>query len=373
MGIHNSSRSRSDRRVAESHKISAKMKGFVAVFSGILVSGSVSGAPQNYVMGSCTSNCNIQDLSNLKHNQISTNFVTSRNKVDYNFDNIFTNIDSSSSSFNNYYDPFFGIRRFRREVVDDGEGVPMNQDRSARSFQRARQNGLASRYQMMGHVKQPRLTENNREMSEQMEDMLQQRMELLEDQLMREQLFVDDTNARDQALLEQRQMKERERMENKNRNDQRLMDQRNMNDQTLLDQRNQMDQYRMDQRNEMEQNLMDNRNLMSERMLEDENMKELMYLDHKEKVIQDQMDQKQTMLDRLRDGEASGLEQQQRIRMDDLKMVDRTQEMFSLDMGQRMGGQKRMDHRRMGSERQMSERQRYLRNQILNRRFNNRA
>jgi len=376
MGIHNSSRSRSDRRVAESHKISAKMKGFVAVFSGILVSGSVSGAPQNYVMGSCTSNCNIQDLSNLKHNQISTNFVTSRNKVDYNFDNIFTNIDSSSSSFNNYYNdafPFFGIRRFRREALEDGEGVAMDQDRSARSFQRARQNGLASRYQMMGHVKQPRLTENNREMSEQMEDMLQQRMELLEDQLMREQLFVDDTNARDQALLEQRQMKERERMENKNRNDQRLMDQRNMNDQTLLDQRNQMDQYRMDQRNEMEQNLMDNRNLMSERMLEDENMKELMYLDHKEKVIQDQMDQKQTMLDRLRDGEASGLEQQQRIRMDDLKMVDRTQEMFSLDMGQRMGGQKRMDHRRMGSERQMSERQRYLRNQILNRRFNNRA
>merc|ERR1712241_1160550 len=337
MGIHNSSRSRSDRRVAESHKISAKMKGFVAVFSGILVSGSVSGAPQNYVMGSCTSNCNIQDLSNLKHNQISTNFVTSRNKVDYNFDNIFTNIDSSSSSFNNYYDPlpFFGIRRFRREVVDDGEGVPMNQDRSARSFQRARQNGLASRYQMMGHVKQPRLTENNREMSEQMEDMLQQRMELLEDQLMREQLFVGDTNARDQAFLEQRQMKERERMENKNRNDQRLMDQRNMNDQTLLD-----------QRNEMEQNLMDSRNLMSERMLEDENMKELMYLDHKEKVIQDQLDHKQTMLDRLRDGEASGLEQQQRIRMDDLKMVDRTQEMFRSDMDQRMGGQKRMDHRR---------------------------
>jgi len=368
MGIHNSSRSRSDRRVAESHKISAKMKGFVAVFSGILASGSVSGAPQNYVMSSCTSNCNIQDLSNLKHNQISTNFVTSRNKVDYNFDNIFTNIDSSSSSFNNYYNdafPFFGIRRFRREALEDGEGETMDQDRSARSFQRARQNGLASRYQMMGHVKQPRLTENNREMSEQMVDMLQQRMELLEDQLMREQL--------DQALLEQRQMKEREMMENKNRNDQRLMDQRNMNDQTLLDQRNQMDQYRMDKRNEMEQNLMDSRNLMSERMLEDENMKELMYLDHKEKVIQDQMDHKQTMLDRLRDGEASGLEQQQGIRMDDLKMVDRTQEMFSLDMGQRMGGQKRMDHRRMGSERQMSERQRYLRNQILNRRFNNRA
>ena len=68
--IHNSSRSRSDRRVAESHKISAKMKGFVAVFSGILASGSVSGAPQNYVMSSCTSNCNIQDLSNLKHNQV---------------------------------------------------------------------------------------------------------------------------------------------------------------------------------------------------------------------------------------------------------------------------------------------------------------
>ena len=71
--IHNSSRSRSDRRVAESHKISAKMKGFVAVFSGIVASGSVSGAPQNYVMGSCTSNCNIQDLSNLKHNQVYLN------------------------------------------------------------------------------------------------------------------------------------------------------------------------------------------------------------------------------------------------------------------------------------------------------------
>merc|ERR1711964_123797 len=104
-------------------------------------------------------------------------------------------------------------------------------------------------------------------------------------------------------------------------------------------------------------------------MLEDENMKELMYLDQKEKVIQDQLDHKQTMLDRLRDGEASGLKQQQRIRTDDLKMVDRTQEMFRLDMGQRMGGQKRMDHRRMGFERQMSERQRYLRNQMLNRRF----
>merc|ERR1712038_1397006 len=362
MGIHNSSRSRSDRRVAESHTISAKMKGFVVVFSGILASGSVSGAPQNYVMGSCTSNCNIQDLSNLKHNQISTNFVTSRNKVDYNFDNIFTNIDSSSSSFNNYYYDAFPFRRFRREALEDGEGVTMDQDRSARSFQRARQNGLASRYQMMGHVKQPRLTENNRGMSEQMEDMLQQRMELLEDQLMREQMFVDDSNARDQVLLEQRQMKERERMENKNRMDQRLIDQRNMNDQTHLDQRNEMDQY-----------LMDSRNLMSERMLEDENMKELMYLDHKEKVIQDQMDHKQTILDRLRDGEASGLEQQQRVRMDDLKMVDRTHEMFRLDMGQRMGGQKRMDHRRMGSERQMSERQRYLRNQRLNRRFNNRA
>merc|ERR1711973_1004858 len=133
----------------QNHTISAKMKGFVVVFSGILASGSVSSAPQNYVMGSCTSNCNIQDLSNLKHNQISTNFVTSRNKVDYNFDNIFTNIDSSS--FNNYYDafPFFGIRRFRREALEDGEGVTMDQDRSARSFQRARQNGLASRYQMM--------------------------------------------------------------------------------------------------------------------------------------------------------------------------------------------------------------------------------
>ena len=73
--------------------------------------------------------------------------MTSRNKVDYNFDNIFTNIDSSSSSFNNYYDafPFFGIRRFRREALEDAEGVTMDQDRSARSFQRARQNGLASR------------------------------------------------------------------------------------------------------------------------------------------------------------------------------------------------------------------------------------
>ena len=73
--------------------------------------------------------------------------MTSRNKVDYNFDNIFTNIDSSSSSFNNYFDalPFFGIRRFRREALEDGEGVAMDQDRSARSFQRARQNGLASR------------------------------------------------------------------------------------------------------------------------------------------------------------------------------------------------------------------------------------
>merc|ERR1719204_2123175 len=161
-----------------------------------------------------------------------------RSEVDYNFDNIFTNIDSSSSSFNNYYNdalPFFGIRRFRREALEDGEGVAMDQDRSARSFQRARQNGLASRYQTMGHVKQPRLTENNREMSEQMEDMLQQRMELLEDQLMREQLFVDDTNARDQALLEQRQMKERERMENKNRNDQALLEQRQMKERERME------------------------------------------------------------------------------------------------------------------------------------------
>ena len=204
--------------------------------------------------------------------------MTSRNKVDYNFDNIFTNIDSSSSSFNNYYDAlpnFFGIRRFRREALEDGDGVgTMDQDRSARSFQRARQNGLiSSRYQMMGHVKQPRLTENNREMSEQMEDMLlQQRMELLEDQLMREQLIMEDTNLREQALLQQRQMKERERMENENLLGQRFMDQRNMNDQTHMDQRNQRDQYRMDQSNEMEQNLMDSRNLMSERMLEDKNL-----------------------------------------------------------------------------------------------------
>ena len=71
--------------------------------------------------------------------------MTSRNKVDYNFDNIFTNIDSSSSSFNNYYYDAFPFRRFRREALEDGEGVTMDQDRSARSFQRARQNGLASR------------------------------------------------------------------------------------------------------------------------------------------------------------------------------------------------------------------------------------
>ena len=112
---------------------------------------------------------------------------------------------------------------------------------------------------------------------------------------------------------------------------------------------------------------------MSERMLEVKNLKEQMYLDQKEKVTQNKIDHQQTMLDRLRDGEASALEQQQRIRMDDRQMEDRKQEMFRLDMGQRINGQKRMDHRRMGSERPMSERSRYLRSQMVDRRFNNRA
>merc|ERR1712198_689939 len=392
MGVHNSSGSRSDRRVEESFSLWRNMKGFVAVFTGIVASGSVSGAPQNFIMNRCTNDCNIRDLSNIEHNQISTNFVDYRNENTYNLDNIFTNVRSTSTSTNDYYNVlpyFFGNRRFKREALREESApyayqtrvqnpdqgmeyqVDVRVDRSgnSRSLQRVKQNEVeirdpSQRYQMLlDRSMQQGLNGNRRE------NLVDQKMELLEDRLMLEQYRADIISAEERSMLEQRQMRERERMDNRRMMEQRFMDQRNMNDQTVMDQRNEMDQYRMDQRNKLDQDLLDRRHMRNEQMMDSKNLNEQVYLEQMEKVGQEQIDQKRAMLDRVEDQERRLMEQQQM--MED----SRGEQILRMDQGQayRMEEQKRMEGLRMSAQKQMSVRRMYLRNPMVNRRTNQMA
>merc|ERR1712198_207048 len=358
MGVHNSSGSRSDRRVEESFSLWRNMKGFVAVFTGIVASGSVTGAPQNFIMNRCTNDCNIRDLSNIAHNQISTNFVDYRNENTYNLDNIFTNVRSTSTSSNDYFNvlPYFFGNRFKREALREESApyayqtrvqnpdqgmeyqVDVRVDRSgnSRSLQRVKQNEVeiidpSKSYQMLLERSMQQGLNGNRR-----ENLVDQKMELLGDRLMLEQRF---------------------------------MDQRNMDDQTNMDRRNEMDQYRMDQRNNLDQVLLDRRHMRNEQMMDSKNLDEQIYLEQMEKVGQEQIDQKRAMLDRVEDQERRLMEQQQM--MED----SRGEQILRMDQGQayRMEEQKRMEGLRMSAQKQMSVRRMYLRNPIVNRRTNQMA
>merc|ERR1711973_426141 len=374
MGVHNSSGSRSDRRVEESFSLWRNMKGFVAVFTGIVASGSVSGAPQNFIMNRCTNDCNIRDLSNIEHNQVSTNYVDYRNENTYNLDNIFTNVRSTSTSSNDYFNVlpyFFGNRRYKREALREESApyayqsrvqnpdqgmeyqvdVTVDRNGNSRSLQRVQQNEVEIRdpsqsYQMLlERSMQHGLNGNTRE------NLVDQKMELLEDRLMLEQYRADIISAEERRMLEQR-----------------FMDQRNMEHQTNMDQRNEMDQYRMDQRNNLDQDLLNRRHMRNEQMMDSKNLKEQIYLEQMEKVGQDQIDQKRAMLDRVEDQERRLMEQQQ-------MMKNRGEQFLRMDQGQanRMEEQKRMEGLRMGAQKQMSDRRMYMRNPMVNRRTNQMA
>merc|ERR1711973_772461 len=375
MGVHNSSGPRSDRRVEESFSLWHKMKGFVAVFTGIVASGSVSGAPQNFIMNRCTNDCNIRDLSNIEHNQVSTNYVDYRNENTYNLDNIFTNVRSTSSSSNDYFNVlpyFFGNnRRFKREALREESApyayqtrdhnpdqgmeyqvdVTVDRNGNSRSLQRVQQNEVEIRdpsqsYQMLLERSMQHGLNGNRR-----ENLVDQKMELLEDRLMLEQYRADIISAEERCMMEQR-----------------FMDQRNMEDQTNMDQRNEMDQYRMDQRNNLDQDLLNRRHMRNEQMMDSKNLKEQIYLEQMEKVGQDQIDQKRAMLDRVEDQERRLMEQQQ-------MMKNRGEQFLRMDQGQanRMEEQKRMEGLRMGAQKQMSDRRMYMRNPMVNRRTNQMA
>merc|ERR1712198_434879 len=372
MGVHNSSGSRSDRRVEESFSLWRNMKGFVAVFTGIVASGSVSGAPQNFIMNRCTNDCNIRDLSNIEHNQISTNFVDYRNENTYNLDNIFTNVRSTSTSSNDYYNVlpyFFGNRRFKREALREESApyayqtkvqnpdqgmeyqvdVTVDRNGNSRSLQRVQQNEVEIRdpsqsYQMLLERSMQQGLNGNRR-----ENLVDQKMELLEDRLMLEQHRDDIISAEERSMLEQRQMRERERMDNRRMMEQRFMDQRNMDDQTNMDQRNKTDQYRMDQRNNLDQDLLDRRHMRNEQMMDSKNLNEQVYLEQMEKVGQEQIDQKRAMLDRVEDS--------------------RGEQFLRMDQGQAY----RMEGLRMSAQKQMSDRRMYMRNPMVNRRTNQMA
>merc|ERR1712226_1019552 len=281
-----------------------KMKGLVTVITGIVASGSVSGAPQNFIMNRCTNDCNIRDLSNIQHNQVSTNYVDYRNENTYNLDNIFTNVRSTSTSSNDYFNVlpyFFGNRRFKREALSEELApyayqtkvqnpdhgmeyqvdVTVDRNGNSRSFQRVQQNEVeirdpSQRYQILERSMPQGLNGNRR--------------------LQLEQYRADISSAEDRRMMEQR-----------------FMDQRNMDDQTNMDQRNQMDQIRMGQRNDLDQELLDRRHMRNEQMMDSRNLKEQMYLEQMEKVGQDQIDQKRAMLDRVEDQERRLMEQQQHI------------------------------------------------------------
>jgi len=391
MGVHNSSGSRSDRRVVESFSLWRNMKGFVAVFTGIVASGSVGGAPQNFIMNRCTNDCNIRDLSNIEHNQISTNFVDYRNENTYNLDNIFTNVRSTSTSSNDYFNvlPYFFGNRFKREALREESApyayqtrvqnpdqgmeyqVDVTVDRSgnSRSLQRVQQNEVEIRdpsqsYQMLLERSMQQGLNGNRR-----ENLVDQKMELLEDRLMLEQYRADIISAEERSMLEQRQMRERERMDNRRMMEQRFMDQRNMDDQTNMDRRNEMDQYRMDQRNNLDQDLLDRRHMRNEQMMDSKNLNEQIYLEQMEKVGQEQIDQKRAMLDRVEDQERRLMEQQQM--MED----SRGEQILRMDQGQayRMEEQKRMEGLRMSAQKQISDRRMYMRNPMVNRRTNQMA
>merc|ERR1711973_616214 len=375
MGVHNSSGSRSDRRVEESFSLWRNMKGFVAVFTGIVACGSVSGAPQNFIMNRCTNDCNIRDLSNIEHNQVSTNYVDYRTENTYNLDNIFTNVRSTSSSSNDYFNVlpyFFGNnRRYKREALKEESApyayqtrvqnpdqgmeyqvdVTVDRNGNSRSLQRVQQNEVEIRdpsqsYQMLPERSMQHGLNGNRR-----ENLVDQKMELLEDRLMLEQYRADIISAEERSMLEQRQMRERERMDNRRMMEQRLMDQRNM-----------------DQRNNLDQDLLNRRHMRNEQMMDSKNLKEQIYLEQMEKVGQDQIDQKRAMLDRVEDQERRLMEQQQ-------MMENRGEQFLRMDQGQanRMEEQKRMEGLRMSAQKQMSDRRMYMRNPMVNRRTNQMA
>merc|ERR1719175_4718 len=337
-------------------------------------------------MNRCTNDCNIRDLSNIEHNQISTNFVDYRNENTYNLDNIFTNVRSTSTSSNDYYNVlpyFFGNRRFKREALREESApyayqtrvqnpdqgmeyqVDVTVDRSgnSRSLQRVQQNEVeirdpSQRYQMLlDRSMQQGLNGNRRE------NLVDQKMELLEDRLMLEQYRADIISAEERSMLEQRQMRERERMDNRRMMEQRFMDQRNMDDQTNMDRRNEMDQYRMDQRNNLDQVLLDRRHMRNEQMMDSKNLNEQVYLEQMEKVGQEQIDQKRAMLDRVEDQERRLMEQQQM--MED----SRGEQFLRMDQGQ----VNRIEGLRMSAQKQMSDRGMYMRNPMVNRRTNQMA
>merc|ERR1712136_433535 len=338
MGVHNSSGSRSDRRVEESFSLWRNMKGFVAVFTGIVASGSVGGAPQNFIMNRCTNDCNIRDLSNIEHNQISTNFVDYRNENTYNLDNIFTNVRSTSTSSNDYFNVlpyFFGNnRRFKREALREESApyayqtrvqnpdqgmeyqVDVTVDRSgnSRSLQRVQQNEVeikdpSQRYQMLlERSMQHGLNGNTRE------NLVDQKMELLEDRLMLEQYRANIISAEERSMLEQRHMR-------------------------------------------------------NEQMMDSKNLNEQIYLEQMEKVGQEQIDQKRAMLDRVEDQERRLMEQQQ------MMGDSRGEQILRMDQCQayRMEEQKRMEGLRMSAQKQISDRRMYMRNPMVNRRTNQMA
>merc|ERR1712226_2536 len=353
-----------------------KMKGLVTVITGIVASGSVSGAPQNFIMNRCTNDCNIRDLSNIQHNQVSTNYVDYRNENTYNLDNIFTNVRSTSTSSNDYFNvlPYFsGNRRFKREALSEELApyayqtkvqnpdhgmeyqvdVTVDRNGNSRSFQRVQQNEVeirdpSQRYQILERSMPQGLNGNRR--------------------LQLEQYRADISSAEERSMLEQRQMRERERMDNRRMMEQRFMDQRNMDDQTN------MDQIRMDQRNDLDQELLDRRHMRNEQMMDSRNLKEQIYLEQMEKVGQDQIDQKRAMLDRVEDQERRLMEQQQMGEINYGLMEDRGEQMLRMDQGQvnRMEEQRRMEGSRMSAQKQMANRM-YMRNPMVNRRMNHMA
>merc|ERR1712157_453885 len=355
------------RRVEESFSLWRNMKGFVAVFTGIVASGSVTGAPQNFIMNRCTNNCNIRDLSNIEHNQISTNFVDYRNENTYNLDNIFTNVRSTSTSSNDYYNvlPYFFGNRFKREALRE-ESAPYAYQTRVQNPDQGMEYQVDVRVDRSGNSRSlQRVQQNEVEIRDpsQRENLVDQKMELLEDRLMLEQYRADIISAEERSMLEQRQMRERERMDNRRMMEQRFMDQRNMADQTDMDQRNEMDQYRMDQRNNLDQDLLDRRHMRNKQMMDSKNLNEQVYLEQMEKVGQEQIDQKRAMLDRVEDQERRLMEQQQM--MED----SRGEQFLRMDQGQA----NRMEGLRMSAQKQMSDRRMYMRNPMVNRRTNQMA
>merc|ERR1719385_206 len=318
------------------------MKGFVAVFTGIVASGSVTGAPQNFIMNRCTNDC--------------------FNVLPYFFGN---NKRYKREALREESAPY----AYQTKVQNPDQGmeyqvdVTVDRNGNSRSLQRVQQNEVeiidpSKSYQMLLERSMQQGLNGNRR-----ENLVDQKMELLEDRLMLEQYRDDIMSAEERSMLEQRQMRERERMDNRRMMEQRFMDQRNMADQTNMDRRSEMDQYRMDQRNNLNQDLLDRRHMRNEQMMDSKNLNEQIYLEQMEKVGQEQIDQKRDMLDRVEDQERRLMEQQQM--MED----SRGEQFLRMDQGQA----NRMEGLRMSAQKQMSDRRMYMRNPMVNRRTNQMA